>query len=157
MSKIKLKVNNQEHFVDVEPDTPLLWVLRDHLNLRGTKYGCGMGLCGACTVHVDGVATRSCILPISQVAGKDISTIEGLAIDGLHPVQQAWVDLDVSQCGYCQPGQIMSATALLSQNSKPTDLEIDEAMKGNICRCGTYGKIRPAVHRAGSLIREKQK
>jgi isoquinoline 1-oxidoreductase alpha subunit len=148
MSFIILTVNGQERTVDVNPDTPLLWVLRDTLGLTGTKYSCGIGLCGTCTVHVDGEATRSCTVSVSQVVGRQITTIEGLSPDGSHPVQQAWLAEKVPQCGYCQPGQIMAATALLAQNPNPTDADIDAAMSGNLCRCGTYQRIRRAIHRA---------
>ncbi len=147
-----LKVNNQEITVDAAPETPLLWVLRDHLGLTGTKFGCGLALCGACTVHVDGQATRSCVLPLSAVAGKSITTVEGLSHDRSHPVQKAWLEIDVPQCGYCQSGQIMAAAALLKTNSKPTDADIDAAMSGNICRCGTYTRIRKAIHHAAELL-----
>jgi isoquinoline 1-oxidoreductase alpha subunit len=145
---LKLTVNNVEKTVDVDPDTPLLWVLRDVLNYTGTKYGCGMGLCGACTVHLDGRATRSCLTSASAAQGKAITTIEGLSPDGSHPVQVAWEALDVPQCGYCQAGQIMSAAALLARTPHPTDAEIDAAMTGNLCRCGTYPRIRQAIHEA---------
>ncbi|GAC1331714.1 MAG: (2Fe-2S)-binding protein [Steroidobacteraceae bacterium] len=145
-------LNNQPVNVDVEPDTPLLWVLRDHLGMTGTKYGCGMALCGACTVHVGGVATRSCVMPLRAVAGKSITTIEGLSLDRSHPVQKAWLEIDVPQCGYCQSGQIMSAAALLKDNPRPSDADIDAAMSGNICRCGTYPRIRQAIHRAAQLL-----
>ena len=148
-----LRVNGQTLQTDASPDTPLLWVLRDHLGRTGTKFGCGKALCGACTVHVDGAATRSCVTLLSTVAGKDIRTIEGLSKDRSHPVQRAWVELDVPQCGYCQSGQIMSATALLRRNPTPTDAEIDSAMAGNICRCGTYPRIRAAIHLAAELIK----
>jgi len=148
MATVTLTVNGQECTVDVSPDTPLLWVLRDTLGLTGAKYGCGMGLCGSCTVHVDGEATRSCTLPISQVAGHRVTTVEGLSPDRSHPLQQAWLAENVSQCGYCTPGQIMAAAALLSKNPSPTDQEIDAAMAGNLCRCGTYQRIRSAIHRA---------
>jgi aerobic-type carbon monoxide dehydrogenase small subunit (CoxS/CutS family) len=144
---IKLSVNGVEHELDVEPDTPLLWVLRDHLELTGTKYGCGIAMCGACSVHLDGQVVRACILPASAAAGAKIVTIEGLAKDAAHPVQQAWIEEDVPQCGYCQSGQIMAAAALLARNPKPTDADIDAAMT-NICRCGTYQRIRRAIHRA---------
>ncbi|MGC1388121.1 MAG: (2Fe-2S)-binding protein [Steroidobacteraceae bacterium] len=147
-----ITVNNRTLQVDASPDTPLLWVLRDHLGLTGTKYGCGMALCGACTVHVDGVAMRSCILPLRAVEGKSITTIEGLSQGRNHPVQRAWIELDVPQCGYCQSGQIMSAAALLRSNAAPTDADIDAAMAGNICRCGTYARIRKAIHRAAELL-----
>ena len=148
---IQLIVNGKTQSVDVPANMPLLWVLRDTLGMTGTKFGCGMALCGACTVHIDGEATRSCITPVSAVAGKKITTIEGLSPDRSHPVQRAWIEVDVPQCGYCQSGQIMSAAALLAQNAKPSDSEIDEAMKGNICRCGTYQRIREAVHRAADM------
>ncbi|HET7260189.1 MAG TPA: (2Fe-2S)-binding protein [Candidatus Acidoferrum sp.] len=133
---------------EVSPDMPLLWVLRDVLDMTGTKFGCGMALCGACTVHINGEATRSCITPISSVSGKHVTTIEGLSADGSHPVQKAWIEEDVPQCGYCQSGQIMSAVALLEKKPHPSDADIDEAMSGNICRCGTYQRIRKAIHRA---------
>lgn len=145
---LKLNVNKVSEMVDVSPDTPLLWVLRDVLNRVGTKYGCGMGVCGACTVHVDGRAVRSCITPVSEVGDRPVTTIEGLEADERHPVQAAWEALDVPQCGYCQAGQIMSATALLAHTPQPTDAEIDAAMSGNLCRCGTYTRIRQAIHHA---------
>lgn len=148
---MKLNVNGQMLETDATPDTPLLWVLRDHLGLTGTKFGCGKSLCGACTVHVDGAATRSCVTTIGNLEGKQIKTIEGLSADRSHPVQQAWMELDVPQCGYCQSGQLMSATALLARTPNPTDAEIDSAMAGNICRCGTYPRIRAAIHRAAEL------
>jgi isoquinoline 1-oxidoreductase alpha subunit len=147
-----ITVNNQMVNVDAESDTPLLWVLRDHLGMTGTKFGCGMALCGACTVHINGAATRSCVLPLSAVAGKSITTIEGLSLDRSHAVQKAWLEIDVPQCGYCQSGQIMSAAALLKTNPKPSDADIDTAMSGNICRCGTYPRIRKAIHRAAELL-----
>jgi isoquinoline 1-oxidoreductase alpha subunit len=147
-----ITVNNQMLNVDAEPDAPLLWVLRDHLGMTGTKYGCGMALCGACTVHIDGAATRSCVLPLSAVAGRSVTTIEGLSADRSHAVQRAWLEIDVPQCGYCQSGQIMSAAALLKANPKPNDADIDAAMSGNICRCGTYPRIRRAIHRAAELL-----
>jgi isoquinoline 1-oxidoreductase subunit alpha len=149
---ITITVNNQVLNVDAEPDTPLLWVLRDNLGMTGTKFGCGMALCGACTVHIDGNATRSCVLPLSAVAGKSITTIEGLSLDRSHAVQKAWLEIDVPQCGYCQSGQIMSAAALLKKNPRPSDADIDAAMSGNICRCGTYPRIRKAIHRAAELL-----
>ncbi len=149
----KIRVNNQTVDVDATPDTPLLWVLRDHLAMTGTKFGCGMALCGACTVHLDGVAVRSCVLPLSAVDGKAITTIEGLSAGRSHAVQKAWLEIDVPQCGYCQSGQIMSAAALLSVNPNPSDADIDAAMSGNICRCGTYPRIRRAIHRAAELQR----
>ena len=148
---VTLTINNQSRIIEAAPDTPLLWVLRDHLALTGTKYGCGMALCGACTVHVDGVAMRSCILPLRALEGKTITTIEGLSKDRSHPIQRAWIELDVPQCGYCQSGQIMSAAALLRLNPAPSDADIDAAMAGNICRCGTYPRIRKAIHRAAEL------
>ena len=151
MASIKFTLNGKPQTVDAVPEMPLLWVLRDTLNMTGTKFGCGMALCGACTVHIDGEATRSCITPVSAVAGKKITTIEGLSPDRSHPVQRAWIEVDVPQCGYCQSGQIMSAAALLAQNAKPSDSDIDDAMKGNICRCGTYQRIRRAIHRAAAL------
>ncbi|HEY0802211.1 MAG TPA: (2Fe-2S)-binding protein [Steroidobacteraceae bacterium] len=147
-----ITVNNQALNVDAASDTPLLWVLRDHLAMTGTKYGCGLALCGACTVHVDGIATRSCVLPLRAVAGKSITTIEGLSKDRRHAVQLAWMEIDVPQCGYCQSGQIMSAAALLNGNPHPSDADIDAAMSGNICRCGTYPRIRQAIHRAAELL-----
>lgn len=146
---ISLKVNGSSHSADVSPDTPLLWVIRDTLGMTGTKFGCGMAQCGSCTVHVDGVATRSCVTPVSAVAGKAITTIEGLG--GNHPVQKAWLELDVVQCGYCQSGQIMSAAALLAQNKNPSDADITAAMNGNLCRCGTYDRIRAGIKRAAQL------
>ena len=141
-------INGHPTKVDVSATMPLLWVIRDVLNLRGTKYGCGIALCGACTVHIDGEATRSCITEVSSVAGKGITTIEGLSPDGSHPLQVAWQEVDVPQCGYCQAGQIMSAAALLAKNARPTDAQINEALEGNICRCGTYLRIREAIRRA---------
>jgi isoquinoline 1-oxidoreductase subunit alpha len=151
---ISLKVNGKSYDLDVPPDTPLLWVIRENIGLTGTKYGCGMALCGACTVHVNGEATRSCVTPVSSVAGKDIVTIEGLSADNSHPVQRAWVADDVPQCGYCQSGQIMEAAALLAKIPKPTDEDIDDAMSGNICRCGTYQRIRRAIHHAAGMSAE---
>ena len=145
---ITLNVNGRAMQADVEPDTPLLWTLRDALGLTGTKFGCGMAQCGACTVHLDGEPIRSCVTSVSAVGGKKITTIEGLSSDGGHPVQQAWVAEQVPQCGYCQSGQIMAAAALLAKNPKPTDDDIDQAMAGNICRCGTYQRIRAAIHAA---------
>lgn len=149
MPLFPLNVNGTTHTVDVPPDMPLLWVLRDVLGLTGTKYGCGAALCGACTVHLDGVATRSCVTPISSVGERGVTTIEGLASDASHPVQQAWIAEDVPQCGYCQPGQIMAAAALLAEQRQPSDVQIDAGMT-NICRCGTYQRIRRAVHRAAT-------
>jgi isoquinoline 1-oxidoreductase alpha subunit len=145
---VTFKVNGQSRTVDVPSDMPLLWVLRDVLDLKGTKFGCGMAQCGACTVHVNGTPTRSCVRPISAVAGADVTTIEGLSPDASHPLQRAWLELDVPQCGYCQAGQLMSAAALLKRNPKPTDADIDTAMSGNICRCATYTRIRQAIHAA---------
>jgi isoquinoline 1-oxidoreductase alpha subunit len=154
---IAFTLNGKSQTVDVSPDMPLLWVLRDTLNMTGTKFGCGMALCGACTVHINGEAARSCITPVSSVSGKKITTIEGLSADGSHPVQQAWMAEDVPQCGYCQSGQIMSAVALLSKKASPTDADIDDAMSGNICRCGTYQRIRKAIHRAAAMQAGKDK
>jgi isoquinoline 1-oxidoreductase alpha subunit len=151
---ISLTVNGTSQHVDVSPDTPLLWVLRDNLGLTGTKYGCGMALCGACTVHVNGQATRSCVMPISAAAGKSVLTIEGLSHDGSHPLQRAWIAEEVPQCGYCQSGQIMAAAVLLRENPRPSDADIDDAMSGNICRCGTYQRIRRAIHRAAAAPAE---
>jgi len=147
---ISFKVNGQDYTVDASPDTPLLWVLRDTLGLTGTKYSCGQGLCGACTVHLNGQAVRSCITPVSAADGSEIVTIEGLSPDGTHPLQQAWLAESVTQCGYCQPGQIMTAAALLAEHPNPTDDDIDQAMAGNLCRCGPYPRIRRAIHRAAS-------
>ena len=147
---IQLNINGRPTSVDAPPDTPLLWVLRDVLNLHGTKYGCGIGQCGACTVHVAGQPMRSCVTPISGVANARVTTIEGLSPDGSHPLQQAWREVDVPQCGYCQAGQIMSAAALLAKHPKPTDQQIDEAMDGNLCRCGTYVRVRQAIHKAAA-------
>lgn len=147
---ISFKVNGQDYTVDASPDTPLLWVLRDTLGLTGTKYSCGQGLCGACTVHLNRQAVRSCITPVSAADGSEIVTIEGLSPDGTHPLQQAWLAESVTQCGYCQPGQIMTAAALLAEHPNPTDDDIDQAMAGNLCRCGTYPRIRRAIHRAAS-------
>jgi isoquinoline 1-oxidoreductase alpha subunit len=149
MAVFQLNINNRNYSVDVDPDTPLLWVLRDELNLTGTKYGCGVAQCGACTVHLNGNPVRSCTLPVSAVKGK-VTTIEGLSENGEHPVQKAWVELDVAQCGYCQAGQIMTAAALLARKPNPTDADIDAAMAGNICRCGTYKRIRKAIHLAAT-------
>lgn len=149
---ISLKVNSKRYRVEVAPDTPLLWVIRESLGLTGTKFGCGMSVCGACTVLVNGEAVRSCVTPVSAVLGKEIVTIEGLSARGRHPVQQAWIDDDVPQCGYCHSGQIMSAAALLARNPKPSDADINEAMSGNLCRCGTYQRIRRAIHRASGMM-----
>ncbi len=148
MAKYSLKINGKTQQIDVDPSTPILWVLRDHLNMTGTKFGCGMAMCGACTVHLDGTAVRSCSLPVSAVGKQAITTIEGLSADGTHPVQKAWIEHDVAQCGYCQAGQIMSATALLKTNPNPTDEDIDNYMSGNIFRCGTYLRIKEAIKAA---------
>ncbi|HSR60458.1 MAG TPA: (2Fe-2S)-binding protein [Robiginitalea sp.] len=150
MAIFNLNINGTERQVDVDPSTPLLWVLRDHLNLVGTKYGCGIAQCGSCTVHLGDVATRSCMLPVSAVGNQKVTTIEGLSEHGDHPVQQAWLEVDVPQCGYCQAGQIMSAAALLKSNPNPSDAEIEGAMNGNICRCGTYLRIKKAIKLAAS-------
>jgi isoquinoline 1-oxidoreductase alpha subunit len=152
---MKLKVNGKDYDVAAAEDMPLLWVLRDVLGMTGTKFGCGMAQCGACTVHLDGKATRSCVLPVSAVKGRAVTTIEGLSADGMSAVQKAWVEEDVVQCGYCQPGQIMTTTALLAVKPNPTDAEIDAALSANLCRCGTYQRIRKAVHRAAELSRAK--
>jgi|SRR5215510_14063739 len=148
---ITLKVNGANRQFDGDPEMPLLWFLRDELNLKGTKFGCGMGLCGACTIHLNGSPTRACLTPVSAAANKSITTIEGISPDSSHPVQVAWQELDVPQCGYCQAGQIMSACALLAKKPKPTDADIDSAMNGNLCRCGTYLRIRGAIHKAAEL------
>ncbi len=153
MPRFILTVNGKEQSVSVAPDTPLLWVLRDDLGLTGTKYSCGRGLCGTCTIHLDGEPTRSCMTTIEYAEDQEITTIEGLSQDGLHPVQKAWIAEDVPQCGYCQSGQIMTAAALLRENSMPTDSDIDVAMKMNLCRCGTYQRIRKAIHRAAEEMR----
>ena len=152
---LTINVNGTDRSVDVDPETPLLWVLRDAVGLTGTKFGCGMALCGACTVHIDGQPIRACVTPVGSIGAAKVTTIEGLSPDRSHPVQKAWIELDVPQCGYCQSGQIMSATALLAQTPKPTDADIDAAMSGNICRCGTYQRIRAAIHRAAELAGEK--
>tara|TARA_B110000503_G_scaffold61563_1_gene97586 strand:- start:1434 stop:1889 length:456 start_codon:yes stop_codon:yes gene_type:complete len=148
MSNFKLSINGKNKKVEADPKTPILWILRDHLDLVGTKYGCGIAQCGACTVHLDGVAVRSCQLPVSVIGNKKITTIEGLSEKGDHPIQKAWIEHDVPQCGYCQAGQIMNASALLNSNPNPTDTDIDSAMKGNICRCGTYTRIHAAIKTA---------
>jgi aerobic-type carbon monoxide dehydrogenase small subunit (CoxS/CutS family) len=150
MATINLNINGKQLAVDVDPKTPMLWVLREHLNLVGTKYGCGIAQCGACTIHLEGNAVRSCSVPVSAAANKKITTIEGLSENGDHPVQKAWLELDVAQCGYCQTGQIMSAAALLKNNPHPTDAQIDAAMSGNICRCGTYLRIKEAIQSAAA-------
>jgi isoquinoline 1-oxidoreductase alpha subunit len=154
---IKLNVNGRPMEVDVDPETPLLWVLRDTVGLTGTKYGCGMALCGACTVHLDGEPVRSCVTPVAAVGAQRVTTIEGLSSDRSHPVQRAWIEIDVPQCGYCQSGQIMSAAALLAKTPKPTDADIDAAMSGNLCRCGTYQRIRTAIRRAADLAQTDTK
>ena len=153
MGTVTLNVNGVEHRIEADPDMPLLWALRDLVGLTGTKYGCGQALCGACTVHLDGMAVRSCITPVSAAAKQKITTIEGLSAHGDHPLQKAWVELGVPQCGYCQPGQIMSAAALVAAKPDPTDAEIDTAMGGNICRCGCYQRIREAVHHAAATAK----
>ncbi|WP_298480384.1 (2Fe-2S)-binding protein [uncultured Maribacter sp.] len=152
MATFNLSINGKSHAVEADADTPLLWALRDHLEMVGTKFGCGIGQCGACTIHIDGNATRSCLLPISSLEGKEITTIEGLSTDGSHPVQQAWKEVDVPQCGYCQAGQIMTASAFLETNPKPTEEEIKVAMNGNICRCSAYNRIQKAVAIASEKI-----
>ena len=151
MAVIRFTLNGKQQDVDVTSEMPLLWVLRDTLGMTGTKFGCGMALCGACTVHINGDAVRSCITQVSTVAGKTVTTIEGLSTDASHPVQAAWIEEDVPQCGYCQSGQIMTAASLLAKKAQPTDADIDEAMRGNICRCGTYQSIRKAIHRAAQI------
>ena len=153
MQKTELRVNGEAVEVQADPQTPLPWALREQLGLTGTKFGCGMALCGACTVHVDGHAVRSCVTPLKAVAGKQVTTIEGLSSDRSHPVQRAWLQIQVPQCGYCQPGQMMSAAALLSVNTDPSDADIDDAMAGNLCRCGTYARIRKAIHVAAEMAR----
>jgi aerobic-type carbon monoxide dehydrogenase small subunit (CoxS/CutS family) len=151
---MKLNVNGQDLDTDAAADTPILWVLRDHLGMTGTKFGCGMALCGACTVHLDGAPIRSCVTPLAAAEGRRITTVEGLSPDRSHALQRAWLEIDVPQCGYCQSGQLMSAAALLAANPAPTDADIDAAMSGNICRCGTYPRIRKAIHRAAELARD---
>jgi aerobic-type carbon monoxide dehydrogenase small subunit (CoxS/CutS family) len=153
--KFTLLINGQSRTVDATADTPLLWILRDHLDLVGTKYGCGMGVCGACTVHINGVPMRSCQMPVSTAVGVKVTTIEGLSAEGTHPLQRAWIEQDVAQCGYCQSGQIMTAAALLAANPKPSDGDIDNAMAGNLCRCATYLRIRSGIHRAAELATAK--
>lgn len=151
MASFELKINGDKISVDIDPSTPLLWVLRDHLNLKGTKYGCGIAQCGSCTIHLNGTAMRSCVFPVSAVGNQEITTIEGLSKNGDHPVQKAWMDIDVPQCGYCQPGQIMTAAALLNANPNPTDDQIKSTMNSNLCRCGTYVRINKAVKKAATL------
>ena len=153
MASFRFVLNGKPQIVDAVPAMPLLWVLRDVLGMTGAKFGCGMALCGACTVHIDGEAARSCVTPVSNIAGKRVTTIEGLSSNRTHPVQQAWMEADVPQCGYCQSGQIMAAASLLAKNPRPTDADIDEAMRDNICRCGTYQEIRQAIRRAAELAR----
>ncbi len=155
MSQVTLKINGEEHTIDVAPDTPLLWALRDILNMTGTKYGCGVGICGTCTVLINGTPMRSCVMPAIGMAGMDIQTIEGLSEDGDHPVQRAWNEVDVAQCGYCQGGQVLAAAALLNRNPNPTDADIDGAMSGNLCRCGTYLRVRKAIKLAAKYASEK--
>jgi len=151
MARFTLNINGKERQVDVDPEMPLLWVLRDELDMKGTKFGCGKALCGACTIHLNGAAIRSCVLPVSATAGAQITTIEGLSEDGSHPVQQAWIEVDVPQCGYCQAGQIMTASAMLANNPNPNEGEVAAVMSGNLCRCGTYPRIKKAVERAIQL------
>jgi isoquinoline 1-oxidoreductase subunit alpha len=155
MKNVTFILNGKSTTVEVDPDKPLLWVLRENLGLTGTKYSCGMAICGCCTVHLDGDAIRSCVTPISRVEGKRVITIEGLSSDLSHPVQKAWMEIQVPQCGYCQPGQMMAAACLLAQNPKPNDADIDDAMSGNLCRCGTYQRVRTAIHRAAEIGAEK--
>ena len=157
MAAFNLKINNKSYKVDADPKMPLLWAIRDLVGLTGTKYGCGIGMCGACTVHLEGIPVRSCSIPVSVAAGKNITTIEGLSADNTHPVQRAWIKEQVPQCGYCQSGQIMAATALLKKNSNPADADIDSAMQGHICRCGTYVRIRKAIKTASQLMTQAQK
>jgi isoquinoline 1-oxidoreductase subunit alpha len=152
MEKLTLNINGEKRSLEIDPNTPLLWALRDHLDLFGTKYGCGIAQCGACTVQINGVATRSCVLPVSAVGDSKVTTIEGLSKNGDHPVQQAWAELDVAQCGYCQAGQIMTASAMLAANSKPSDKEIEQNMTGHICRCGTYHRIEQAIKLASEKM-----
>jgi aerobic-type carbon monoxide dehydrogenase small subunit (CoxS/CutS family) len=157
MPSLSLSVNNKSYSVDADPQMPLLWVIRDLVGLKGTKFGCGISQCGACTVHLDGIPTRSCTLPVLAVKGRKITTIEGISSAIDHPVQKAWIELQVPQCGYCHSGQIMSAVALLKRNPQPTNAQIDVAMQGNICRCGTYQRIRGAIHRASEIMKEDSK
>lgn len=153
MGQTSIFINGETKSIDIDPSTPLLWVLREQLGLTGTKFGCGLALCGACTVHVDGNAVRSCVMPVRAVAGKRVTTVEGLSRDRSHPVQRAWLQVQVPQCGYCQSGQMMSAAALLAFNANPSDADIDDAMAGNLCRCGTYARVRRAVHVAAEMAR----
>ena len=157
MAAFNLKINNKSYKVDADPKMPLLWAIRDLVGLTGTKYGCGIGMCGACTIHLEGNPVRSCSIPVSVASGKNITTIEGLSADNTHPVQRAWIKEQVPQCGYCQSGQIMAATALLKKNSNPADADIDSAMQGHICRCGTYVRIRKAIKTASQLMTQAQK
>jgi aerobic-type carbon monoxide dehydrogenase small subunit (CoxS/CutS family) len=156
METTRLKVNGKSVELKIDPQTPLLWALREQLGLTGTKFGCGMALCGACTVHIDGHAVRSCVTPVAAAADKQVTTIEGLSTDRSHPVQRAWLQVQVPQCGYCQPGQMMSAAALLAVNANPSDPDIDDAMAGNLCRCGTYARIRRAIHQAAEMARREK-
>ena len=156
MAKLQLTVNGKPRVFEGDPETPLLWVLRDHLGLTGTKFGCGVGICGACTVHAGATAVRSCQIPVRDAAGESFTTIEGLSAEGRHPCQRAWLEEDVAQCGYCQPGMIMAASALLREKPKPTDAEIDDVMSELVCRCGTYTRMRKAIHRAARLVGEKR-
>jgi len=155
MKRVSFILNGKSTSLETDPDKPLLWVLREEIGLTGTKYGCGMAICGCCTVHLEGDAIRSCVTPVSRVEGKRVTTIEGLSADLSHPVQRAWMEIQVPQCGYCQPGQMMSAACLLAQNPKPTDSDITDAMSGNLCRCGTYQRVRRAIHRAAEIGAEK--
>ncbi|HET8892333.1 MAG TPA: (2Fe-2S)-binding protein [Candidatus Angelobacter sp.] len=156
MAQTSISVNGETKSIDIDPATPLLWVLREQLGLTGTKFGCGLALCGACTVHVDGAAVRSCVMPVRAVAGKRVTTVEGLSRDRSHPVQRAWLQVQVPQCGYCQSGQMMSAAALLAVNANPSDPDIDDAMAGNLCRCGTYARVRRAIHIAAEIARRQK-
>lgn len=157
MASFKLTINSKNYTIEADPQMPLLWAIRDLVGLKGTKFGCGIAQCGACTIHLDGNAVRACILPVTAATGRKITTIEGLSTNADHPVQQAWIEHQVPQCGYCQSGQIMSAVALLKTKPQPTDADIDTAMQGNICRCGTYLRVRSAIHRAAELIKEQPK
>jgi aerobic-type carbon monoxide dehydrogenase small subunit (CoxS/CutS family) len=156
VGQISILINGESKAIDIDPATPLLWVLREQLGLTGTKFGCGLALCGACTVHIDGNAVRSCVTPVRAVAGKRVTTVEGLSRDRSHPVQRAWLQVQVPQCGYCQSGQMMSAAALLAANANPSDTDIDDAMAGNLCRCGTYARVRRAIHLAAEMTRGRK-
>jgi aerobic-type carbon monoxide dehydrogenase small subunit (CoxS/CutS family) len=156
VGQISILINGESKAIDIDPATPLLWVLREQLGLTGTKFGCGLALCGACTVHIDGNAVRSCVTPVRAVAGKRVTTVEGLSRDRSHPVQRAWLQVQVPQCGYCQSGQMMSAAALLAVNANPSDTDIDDAMAGNLCRCGTYARVRRAIHLAAEMTRGRK-